>query len=381
MDTIKKEIKIVDTTLRDGEQTAGIVFTNKEKLEIARLLDEAGVYQIEAGVPAMGGDEKEAIKQIVKANLKASIIVWCRATTSDIDEAIDCGVDAVCVSVPVSDIHIEKKLGKTRSWVIDTISRTINYAKSNNLYVSANAEDASRADKDFLVEFARTAKKEGANRMRFCDTVGILGPAQTYEMIRFLLEEVGLAVEVHTHNDFGMATANALCGLRAGAEYVSTTVNGLGERAGNAALEEVVMALKYIEKYPLKFDISKLKILSRCVGEASGRPPPPNKPIVGDNIFFHEAGVQAHGILKEPGTYEAFSPEEVGGTRQILIGKHSGKNSLKAKFHEYGIVLDDDEAEKILQEVRKEAVNLKRTLFDKELMQMYYRLVKGFDKV
>lgn len=375
-----KEVKIVDTTLRDGEQTAGIVFTNNEKLKIAELLDAAGVYQIEAGVPAMQGDEQEAIKAIVQANLKASIIVWCRATTSDINSAIDCGVDAVCVSVPVSDIHIEKKLGKDREWVLDTVVRSINYAKTHNLYVSANAEDASRADMDFLLNFTRTVKKEGANRMRFCDTVGTLGPFQTYQMIKTLMEEVGLPVEVHTHNDFGMATSNALAGLRAGAEFVSVTVNGLGERAGNAALEEVVMALKYAEGYPVNFDISKIKALSDCVAEASGRPVPLNKPIVGKNIFFHEAGIQAHGVLKEPGTYEAFSPQEVGGERQLFIGKHSGKSSLKAKFHEYGITLSDEETAKILKEVRKEAVSLKRNLFDKELMHIYYRAVKGFDR-
>jgi homocitrate synthase NifV len=375
-----REVKIVDTTLRDGEQTAGIVFSNKEKLEIAKLLDSAGVYQIEAGVPAMGGDEKEAIKNIVEANLKASIIVWCRANTSDIDAAIECGVDAVCVSIPVSDTHIEKKLNKNREWVLDTIARAINYARSHNLYVSANAEDASRAANDFLIEFTHIAKQEGANRMRFCDTVGILGPFQTYKKIKSLLEKVGLPIEIHTHNDFGMATANALAGLRAGAEFVSVTINGLGERAGNAALEEIVMALKYIEKFPINFDISKLKVLSNYVAEASGRPVPVNKPIVGKNIFFHEAGVQAHGVIKEPGTYEVFSPQEVGGERQILIGKHSGKNSLKAKFHEYGITLSDEEAEEILKEVRKEAVTLKRHLFDKELMHIYYRIVKGFNK-
>lgn len=375
----KKEVKIVDTTLRDGEQTAGVVFTRKEKLEIARLLDSAGIYQIEAGVPAMLGDEKEAIREIVNYHLKASIIVWCRAVTQDIDAAIECGVDAVCVSIPVSDVHIGRKLGKDKNWVLDTITRTINYAKSHNLYVSANAEDASRANRDFLTQFARTAKEAGADRLRFCDTVGILGPFQIYEKIKFLTE-VGLPVEVHTHNDFGMATANALAGIRAGAEFVSVTVNGLGERAGNAALEEVVMALKYVEGYNVSFDISKLKTLSQCVAEASGRPVSLNKPIVGRNIFFHEAGVQADGVIKDPKTYEVFSPLEVGGERQILIGKHSGKNSLQAKFKEYGIVLSEDEAEKILKEVRTKAIDLKRHLFDKELMQIYYGVIKGFNK-
>ena len=376
-----KEVKIVDTTLRDGEQTAGVVFNNSEKTKIAQMLDAAGVYQIEAGVPAMGGDEKEAIRLIVELNLNASIMAWCRANINDVKSSIECGVDSVCVSVPVSDTHIEKKLGKNRKWVLENIARIINYSKTNNLYVSANLEDASRADKKFLIEVAKLAKAEGADRMRFCDTVGILGPFQTYDIIKFLLREVGLPIEIHTHNDFGMATANALAGLRAGAEYASVTVNGLGERVGNAALEEVVMALKYIEGCKIEgFDISKLKALSNYVADVSGRPLPPNKPIVGRNIFFHEAGVQAMGVIKEPGMYEVFSPQEVGGERQILIGKHSGKNSIKSKFNEYVIPLSDEEAKKILKEVRKEAIILKRNLFDKELMQIYYRVVKGFDK-
>ncbi|MDP2942129.1 MAG: homoaconitate hydratase, partial [Candidatus Omnitrophota bacterium] len=279
-----KEVKIVDTTLRDGEQTAGVVFSNEEKRQIANLLDEAGVYQIEAGVPVMGGDEKETIKNIVTDRHRASILGWCRAVADDVTEAIDCGLDAVCVSIPVSDIHIEKKLKKTRAWVHENIARTINFAKSHGLYVSCNAEDASRARTEDLITFTRIAKEAGADRLRFCDTVGILGPAQTAAKIATLLNEVGLPIEVHAHNDFGMATANSIAGFRAGAEFISVTVNGLGERAGNAALEEVVMALKYVENRPVSFDISKLKALSEFVAKASGREIPLSKPIVGKNI-------------------------------------------------------------------------------------------------
>src|SRR3989338_725264 len=370
-----KEIKIVDTTLRDGEQTAGIVFTNEEKIEIARMLAQAGVYQIEAGVPAMGGDEKETIKAIVKADLKASILWWCRAVVSDVNDAIDCGLDAVCVSVSVSDIHIQKKLGRDRAWVLDTTARVVNYGKSNGLYVSANAEDASRADMDFFLEFIRTVREAGADRLRFCDTVGLLGPFQTYEKIKTIVNVIDIPVEIHTHNDFGMATANALAGIRGGATFVSTTVNGLGERAGNAALEEVVMALKYVENRPLSFDISKLRALSEYVAKASGREVWVSKPIVGKNIFFHEAGVQAAGVIRDPKTYEVFSPDEIGGARQILIGKHSGTNTIQWKFHEYGIVLSEDDARKILEKVREQAIKVKRPLFDKELMYIYYQEV------
>ncbi|MBI4396879.1 MAG: homocitrate synthase [Elusimicrobia bacterium] len=375
-----KEIKIVDTTLRDGEQTAGIVFSNAEKLEIARRLAEAGVHQIEAGVPAMGGDEKEAIRAIVQSNLKSSILGWCRAVVADINDAIDCGLDAVCVSISVSDLHIQKKIRKDRDWVIDTATRAVNYAKGHNLYVSANAEDASRADMEFFLKFIKAVKAAGADRLRFCDTVGILGPFQTYDKIKTIVEETGIPVEVHTHNDFGMATANALAGLRGGASFVSTTVNGLGERAGNAALEEVVMALKYVEGVPTSFDISKLRALSEHVAKASGREIWVSKPIVGKNIFFHEAGVQASGVIRDPDTYEVFSPNEIGGERQILIGKHSGATTVQWKFREYGISLTEDETRKILEDIRVQAVKVKRPLYDKELMYIYYKLTGGHGK-
>lgn len=375
----KKEVKIVDTTLRDGEQTAGVVFSNEEKLTIAKLLDSAGVYQIEAGVPAMKGDEKQAIKSIVEANLKASILGWCRAVPDDIQEAIDCGLDAVCVSIPVSDIHIEKKLGKDRAWVYDSVKRAINFAKSNGLYVSCNAEDCSRTRMDDLLTFARLVKKAGADRMRFCDTMGVLGPSQTYKRISVLTEEVDLPFEMHAHNDFGMATANSIAAINAGAQFVSVTVNGLGERAGNAALEEVVMALKYVENEKVSFDISKIRELCEFVSKASRRAIPVSKPIVGRNIFAREAGIHVDGHDKAPETYETFHPSEIGGERQLVIGKHSGRKSLKIKFNEFGIDLTDELAKKMLVIVREKSVEYKRSLFDKELMYIYYQL-SGDDK-
>jgi len=372
LEDVIKEPKIVDTTLRDGEQTAGVVFSNAEKRQIADLLDLGGVHQIEAGVPAMKGDEKQAIKDIVNDKHRASILGWCRAVSEDIQEAIDCGLDAVCISIPVSDVHIEKKLQKDRAWVHETIARSINFAKSHELYVSCNAEDASRARMEDLITFARIAKNAGADRLRFCDTVGILGPFQMAEKISTLAHEVGIPIEIHAHNDFGMATANSIAGFKAGAEFINVTVNGLGERAGNAALEEVVMALKYVENRPSSFDISKLRPLSELVAKASGREVPLNKPILGKNIFTLEAGIQVDALMKNPQTYEVFHPSEIGGERQIVIGKHSGKSAIQSKFKEFGIDLDEVLAEKILEIVRAKSVELKRSLFDKELMYIYY---------
>lgn len=365
------KIKIDDTTLRDGEQTAGVVFSNEEKIEIAKLLDTIGVHQIEVGIPAMGGDEKETIKKIVDLGLNSSILAWNRAVKSDIEHSIDCGVNAVAISISTSDIHIEHKLKKSRFWVLDSIKESVDFAKKHNLYVSVNAEDASRSSLDFLLQFAKIAKDSGADRIRFCDTLGILDPFETYKVIKFLKRNTNIEIEMHTHNDFGMATANALAGIKAGATYVNTTVNGLGERAGNAALEEVVMAMKYIGKIDLGFKTTMFRSLSEYVAKASARTIPVWKAIVGTNVFAHESGIHADGVIKNPITYEVFSPEEVGLERQIVIGKHSGSKALIAKFKEYGIELKEEEAGAILADVRALSVQLKRALFDKELVRIY----------
>jgi homocitrate synthase NifV len=375
---METKVYIDDTTLRDGEQTAGVVFTKEEKIEIARMLDDIGVPQLEVGVPAMGGDELEAIEAIVNLGLGASIITWNRPDISDIDTSLECGVGAVALSISSSDIHIKHKLGRSRKWVLDRVREATEYAKSHGLYVSVNAEDASRTDIDFLIQFARNAKEAGADRLRFCDTVGVLGPFKTYEIVHRLIEEVGIEIEMHTHNDFGMATANALAGIRAGATYVNTTVNGLGERAGNASLAEVVMALKHIGKIDLGIDTSRFRLISEYVAEASQRHLPLNEPITGENIFAHESGIHADGVIKYPSTYEAFSPEEVGLQRQILIGKHSGSHSIRFKFsHEFGIELADDVAKEVLARTRAMAVKQKRALFDKELMLIYEDVVRA----
>ena len=378
---IQHGITIVDTTLRDGEQTAGVVFSNKEKVHIAKFLDEIGVHQIEAGVPVMGGDEKRAIKDIVKSGLKASIMGWNRAVISDIQHSIDCGVDAVAISISTSDIHIQHKLQTSREWVLESMIKATEFAKSNGLYISVNAEDASRTELDFLVQFATEAKKAGANRIRYCDTIGILDPFTTFDRIKALKERVGIDVEMHTHDDFGMATANALAGVKAGANYVGVTVNGLGERAGNAALEEVLMALKIIYNIDLGFATTRFRELSEVVAAASNRELPAWKAIVGSNMFAHESGIHADGAIKNPLTYEVFKPEDVGLARQIVIGKHSGTASIVNKFAEYGHILTEAEASEVLKRVRTFAVNVKRPLFDKELIYIYEEYLEQKEQI
>lgn len=366
-----KNIKIDDTTLRDGEQTAGVVFANEEKIQIAKMLDQIGVHQIEAGIPTMGGDEKEAIKKIASLGLNCSILGWNRAVKSDIDDSIECGVDSVAISISASDIHIEHKLRKSREWVLESIKSSVDYAKSFNLYVSVNAEDASRADMEFLLQFARTARDAGADRLRYCDTLGILDPFETFMKVKTIIDIVGIDVEMHTHNDFGMAIANAIAGIKAGAIYVNTTINGLGERAGNAAFEELIMALKYIEGVDLGFNTSLLRGLAEYVARASNRPIPTWKPIVGANIFVYSSENRAHAVFSDPQTYELFSPRDVGLEKEIIIGKYSGAKSLVWKLGSLGYKITEKEANELVEIIRSKSMSLKRSLFDNEIIDTY----------
>ncbi len=370
------KIKIDDTTLRDGEQTAGVVFANDEKIHIAKMLDRIGVHQIEAGIPTMGGDEKEAIKAITSLNLNCSILGWNRAVVSDIDDSIECGVDAVAISISASDIHIEQKLRKSREWVLESIRTAVDYAKKYNLYVSVNAEDASRADMEFLLQFARTAKDVGADRLRYCDTLGILDPFETFLRVRTIIEIVGIDIEMHTHNDFGMAIANAIAGIKAGATYVNTTINGLGERAGNASFEEFVMALKYLEGIDLGIDTTLFREISEYVAVASGRYIPTWKPIVGGNLFVYESEIRASSVYKNPLTFELFGPEDVGLERKIIIGKSSGPKTLMIKLKQLGYEISEEQAEELIDVIREKALSLKRALFDSEIIDTYNMFFK-----
>ncbi len=366
-----KRVYIVDTTLRDGEQTAKVVFANKEKTQIAEMLDRLGVDQIEVGTPVMGGDEREAIKAIVNQGLKASIMGWNRAVINDIQASIDCGVDSIAISISSSDIHIQNKLKSTREEVLYKMAKATEFAKEKGMYVSVNAEDASRTDLDFLITFVRTAVEAGADRFRYCDTIGLMDSISTFNTIKKILDKVKIDIEMHTHNDFGMATANALAGVAAGASYVGVTVNGLGERAGNAALEEVVMGLKYVLGRKVYQDPAMMRQLCLYVARASGRVLYPWKAVVGTNMFAHESGIHADGALKDPRTYEAFDPGEVGLTREIVIGKHSGTAAVIRKLKDKGLAIDNKIAVQLLPKVRSTAVSLKRSLSDIELVSIY----------
>jgi len=368
-----KERKIIidDTTLRDGEQTAGVVFSLEEKKRIARMLDQIGVQELECGIPAMGAEESASVRALVDMGLSARLITWNRAVISDIQSSIDSGVDAVDISLSVSDIHIAHKLRKSREWVIEQLKVALGFAKEHGLYVSVGGEDSSRADLDFLVELMTVARSLGADRFRYCDTLGILDPFTMFENIRQLRQRVpDLDIEVHTHNDLGMATANAIAGLRAGATFVNTTVNGLGERAGNAALEEVVMALRHACGVDPGIDTHRFVELSRFVGQASCRPVPEWKAVVGERVFSHESGLHADGVLKNPSNYEGFDPAEVGLSRHMVLGKHSGSHGLLHRLGQLGIELNRLEANDLLERVRSISQRNKRPLTDQELLTL-----------
>lgn len=266
-----KQVYLVDTTLRDGEQAPGVAFTVEEKVEIAKMLDSLGIGQIEAGTPAMGPPEGEAVKEIAGLGLDAVISAWNRANIGDIKASLACGVKHIHISAPVSDIHIQSKLRKDRTWVIETMKRAVGYAQEHGCRVTVGAEDASRADLEFLIKFALQARREGAERLRFADTVGVLEPFRTKQIIGTLIENTGMDVEFHGHNDFGLATANTFAAFKAGARFLSTTMGGLGERAGNCSFEEILAVLKQHEEIDLNVNGDLLARANHYIKVASGR--------------------------------------------------------------------------------------------------------------
>jgi D-citramalate synthase len=326
-----ERIRFFDTTLRDGEQTPGVSLSPEQKLKIATKLSDIGVQVIEVGSAAASEGERQSIRIIADAGLPAEICTYVRAVRQDIDYAADHGADSVHLVVPVSDLHIEKKLRKTREDIARMTVEAVSYAKERGLLVELSGEDASRADQSFLKKIFSTGVEAGADRLCFCDTVGFLTPERTREIIpplRFA------PLSIHCHDDFGFALANTVAALLAGASCAHTTVNGLGERAGNTSFEELVLNLQVLYGVDTGIRIEEIYSLATLVSRLTGVPLPTNKAIVGEMAFTHESGVHAHGVLRDASTYEPIPPESIGRKRRIMLGKHSGSASIAAALSE-----------------------------------------------
>ena len=366
-----RKINIIDTTLRNGEKTAGVVFSKHEKIRIARMLDEIGIPEIEIGTPALGDMEKDIIKAVMKSNLSAKLYAYCEADVKAIEEAAATGIKNVVINISTSDIHIKEIYKQNRTWVVNKLREVIRTANKNDLKYIISAEDATRTELEFLLKLISLAKKKGAERFRICDTVSKFDPFMTFMNISTINNAVDFPLEMYNHNDFGMATANGMAAIRGGVAGIVVSIGGLGDGTGNAALEEIVMALRYLENIELGIETSKFREIAEYVAKASSRAVPIWKAIVGTNVFAHESGIHTDGVIKNPKNYEVFNPAEVGLTRQIVVGKHSGSHTILHKFKEYDIELTDKESNDILVMTRSMSVDLKRPLFDKELMYIY----------
>ncbi len=362
---------INDTTLRDGEQAPYVAFNTREKLIIAQHLVACGTDELEIGIPAMGAKEQEDIKELLSLGLGVRMMTWNRAKMSDLEASLECGVKAVDLSIPISDILIDVKFGGNKKAMLRELETAIITAKQEGLFVCIGGEDSSRGSQEFIKEVMTLGRELGADRFRYCDTVGIMTPTQVYKDIKELTSLNIMPIEMHTHNDFGLANANALSGLDAGAISVNTTVIGLGERAGNASFEQISMALKHLYGQTRPIDTLGMRNLALIVASAAGITLSPSAPIVGEHIFSHESGVHADGMMKNGSAYEPFGAEEVGSMREFPIGKHSGTGTILYHLKQLGISAQKETLQNLLPHIREIVTSRKRVLNDNELVTLY----------
>ncbi len=343
-----RTVELLDTTLRDGEQAPGVSLSPDEKAEIALALERTGVDVIEAGSACTGVGERQGISRVTDLDLDARITSFCRGIKNDIDLALECDVDGIHLVVPASDRHVEGKVGSTREDVLELTHELVSYGRDHGLWVEVIGEDGSRADLDYLEELMGTALEAGANRTCFADTVGHTGPEHTYEAVS-RLAELG-PVSAHTHDDLGLGVTNALAAVSAGADLVHSTVNGLGERAGNVALEEVAISLKHV--YGIEtIDLTEVYDLAQLVAQSTGIALAPNKAVIGENAFTHESGIHTDGTLKDDKMYEPYPPETVGRERRLALGKHAGRAGVKAALEEHDVEAIDEQIAEIASRV------------------------------
>ena len=361
-------MEICDVTLRDGEQTPGVSFTKEEKMDIARTLDEIGVEIIEAGFPITSQGEKESVKAVCNMGLNAKISCLARAVKPDIDAVIDCGADMAGIFIGTSDLHLTYKHKKTQEEAIDCMIMAADYAKKHGLIVRFAAEDSTRTDLEFLRKFYKAGEECGADYVNIADTVGIMTPSTMKYLVGEVRNTVKIPVCVHCHDDLGLAVANTMAAAEAGAKQLHTCMNGIGERAGNASLEEVLMGLK-VHYGVDRYDTTLLKELSEMVVKYSGIQVARNKAVVGPNAFAHESGIHIAALLENDRTYELFSPEIVGGRREFILGKHSGSKALCYMARQMGYTLSKAETDIVLEEIKRLSES-KRSLRRDELAEL-----------
>ena len=374
------DIEICDVTLRDGEQTPGVVFTKEQKLAIASELDSMGVEVIEAGFPVVSANEKEIVKEIAIQGFNSRICCLSRAVKGDVDAALECDVDIVSIFIAMSDLHLKYKYHRSFEEMLGCAKETIEYATDHGLKVRFAAEDASRTPIDRLKKaFKETENEYKVEYVSLADTIGILNPTTTHYLVSEIYKTINTSICIHCHNDLGMATANTLAAAEAGAKQLHTTVNAIGERAGNASLEEVMVALRV--QYGIdRYDTTKLTALSRMVSEYSGITPAVNKAVVGQNAFTHESGIHVAAILEEPRTYELFLPEMVGGRRNLVVGKHTGTKALRGIINSIGLCLEREELCALIEKV-KVCTEEKHKSISQEQLERLISQVKQEQKV
>ncbi|MDD1677319.1 MAG: homocitrate synthase family protein [Methanomicrobiales archaeon] len=344
-------IEICDVTLRDGEQMPGVSFRREEKMDIAGMLDSIGVDVIEAGFPVVSKYEMQSVTAIANMGLDARICCLARARKGDVEAAVEAGVDMVSIFIATSDLHIRHKYRKPREQVLEEACAMVEYARDHGLEVRFAAEDASRTDLEILKDAYRKGADHGATLLSFADTVGCLTPLQMQHIMQELVADARKPLCAHCHNDMGLATANTVTAAETGAFQLHTTVNGIGERAGNAALEEVLVAAHMVGGVD-RYDLTPLNNISRLVAQYSGVPVSKNKAIVGEYAFSHESGIHIAAILEDPATYESIPPELVGGERRFILGKHSGKKALEHVIGALGYHLSETQVCWVLDMVK-----------------------------
>lgn len=374
MNSKKKYISIFDTTLRDGEQTPGVSLTMEEKIELASQLDSLGVDIIEAGSPMSSDGEKKAVKEIAKTGLRAEICGLARTIQDDIDAAIDCDVDTIHTFIPTSNVQMKYAVGLKQEQVISTTIKSVEYIKDHGLTCEFSPMDATRSEMPFLKEVCKAAMEAGADRINIPDTVGIMTPKKMGKFIEELRAVINIPISIHCHDDFGMAVANSLAAVEAGASQVHATINGLGERAGNAALEEVVISLHMLYNLETGINCSLLYSTSRLVSTLTGISVQPNKSIVGENAFSHESGIHTRGITVKPLTFEPIKPELVGRKRKLVAGKLAGTRGIGVELKELGIHPTEEQLKEIVGRI-KDLGDKGKLVTDADLIAITYAVM------